>query len=156
MDFFEADIIKFLSCLNKHSVNYLLVGGFAVNINGINRATKDLDIWLADNLQNRKPFVDALIEYGIEGAEIFHTLPFIAGYTEIILDNGFVVDVMADLQFFKQDKFDECYKLANQFRITENLTIPVLQINTLIKEKEQSSRPKDKIDAEELKKIYRY
>lgn len=155
MDFFEEDIVKFLSCLNKHQVQYILVGGFAVNVNGINRATKDLDIWLADTTENRKPFVDALLEYGIEGAEVFHTLPFIAGYTEIVLDNGFVIDVMADLQFFKQDTFSECYAMASKFNITENITIPVLHINTLINEKEQSQRPKDKLDAEQLKKIYR-
>lgn len=155
MDFFEEDIIKFLSSLNNHSVEYILVGGFAVNVNGISRATKDLDMWLADTEKNRTTFVEALKEYGIEGAEIFHTLPFIAGYTEIILDNGFAVDVMADLQFFKQNTFKDCYKLATKFNITETLAIPVLHINTLIKEKEQSHRPKDKLDAEELKKLYK-
>ena len=93
MDFAEVEIIKFFKCLNSNKVNYILVGGFAVNIHGFNRSTSDLDLWLADTVENRTPFVNALSEYGIEGAEIFHTLPFIAGYTEIVLDNGIAIDI---------------------------------------------------------------
>ncbi len=155
MDFAEVEIIKFFKCLNTNHVKYLLVGGFAVNIHGFNRSTSDLDIWLDDSVENRTPFVNALLEYGIEGAELFHTLPFIAGYTEISLNNGFCVDVMADLQFFKQREFNECYTIAKEFNITNDVTVRVLHINTLIKEKEQSLRPKDKIDAEQLKKLYK-
>ncbi|MBL7933785.1 MAG: hypothetical protein JNL60_17915 [Bacteroidia bacterium] len=132
----------------------MLVGGFAVNIHGFGRTTGDLDLWLADTAENRIPFVNALKEYGIEGAEIFHTLPFIAGYTEIILDNGFAIDVMADLQFFKKDKFQQCYEFSTEFEISDDVLVKVIQLNTLIEEKEKSSRPKDKIDAETLKKLY--
>ena len=154
MDFFEENIIKFLKCLNNHKVNFIIVGGFAVNVHGFNRSTGDIDLWLADTKENRKPFVNALSEYGIEGADVFHNLPFIAGYTEIVLDNGFSVDVMADLQFFKQNTFDECYKMATEFNLTEDTSVKVLHINTLITEKEKSNRPKDNLDAIELKKIY--
>ena len=153
MDFTEVEIIRFFKCLNANNVSYILVGGFAVNVHGFNRSTGDIDLWLADTEENRKPFVKALTEYGIDGAEVFHTLPFIAGYTEIVLDNGFVVDVMADLQFFKQDKFNDCNKLAKEFKLTENVSIKVLHLNTLIEEKENSNREKDKLDAKELKRI---
>lgn len=155
MDFAEVEIIRFFKCLNSHKVNYILVGGFAVNIHGFNRSTSDLDLWLADTVENRIPFVKALSEYGIEGAEIFNTLPFIAGYTEIVLDNGFTIDIMADLQFFKHDKFKECYEAATEFKIAEDVTVKVVQLNTLIEEKEKSTRPKDQIDATTLKKLYR-
>ncbi len=155
MDFAEVEIIKFFKCLNSNKVNYILVGGFAVNIHGFNRSTSDIDLWLEDTVENRTPFVKALNEYGIEGAEIFHTLPFIAGYTEIILDNGFTIDIMADLQFFKQNNFKACYDASKDFRISEDVSLKVLQLNTLIEEKEKSNRPKDNIDAETLKKLYR-
>jgi hypothetical protein len=155
VDFSELDIIKFFKCLNSNKVSYILVGGFAVNIHGFNRSTGDIDLWLSDTVENRTPFVKALKEYGIEGAEVFNTLPFVAGHTEIVLDNGFTVDVMADLQFFKQDKFEECFKASKNFNITEDITIKVLQLNTLIEEKEKSNRPKDNLDADTLKKLYR-
>ena len=60
---------------------------------------------------------------------------------------------MADLQFFKHEKFGACYKMAENLSMNEKTTIKVLHINTLIEEKEKSDRPKDREDAEQLKKI---
>ena len=37
------DFRKFIECLNKYEVKYLLVGGWAVGIYGNPRATKDID-----------------------------------------------------------------------------------------------------------------
>lgn len=109
MDFFEEEIVRFLNCLNKNKVTNIIVDDFAVSLNGFNRSIKDLDLWLADTTENRKPFVAALTKYSVEGAEMFHKFPSTAGYAEIILDNGLAVEVMVDWQFFKQDKFIECY-----------------------------------------------
>ena len=33
--------------LNAHRVEYLLIGGYAVNYHGYPRATADMDIWIA-------------------------------------------------------------------------------------------------------------
>lgn len=41
-----ADFKEFLSVLNAHGVDYLLVGGYAVGIHGYPRATVDLDLWV--------------------------------------------------------------------------------------------------------------
>jgi hypothetical protein len=40
------DFREFLSLLNAHGVEYLLVGGYAVALHGYPRATIDLDVWL--------------------------------------------------------------------------------------------------------------
>jgi hypothetical protein len=42
----------FLILLNTHQVEYLLVGGFAVQYYGHARATQDLDIWIAPSPEN--------------------------------------------------------------------------------------------------------
>ena len=52
------------------------------------------------------------------------------------------------------ENFEECYHLAPEFNIFENIIVKVLHINTLIAEKEKSNRPKDNLDAQELKKLY--
>ena len=65
------------------------------------------------------------------------------------------IDLMSDLQFFKKENYDDCHRLANIFNLTNEVEIKVLHINTLISEKEQSKRPKDNIDADALKKLYR-
>jgi len=43
----------------------------------------------------------------------------------------------------------------NDFDLTEHIKIKVLHVNTLTSEKEQSKRPKDILDADALKKLYR-
>ncbi len=155
MDLFEDEIILFFKHLTQQEVSFILVGGLAVNYHGFNRSTGDIDIWINDSVENRKNFITALTNYGIEGAEVYTNLPFIAGYSELMLDNGMRIDLMSDLQFFKQENYNECFTLANKFDLTEDITIKVLHVNTLISEKEQSKRPKDTIDADALKKLYR-
>ena len=155
MDFQDDDIIAFFGALNKNNVHYILVGGFAVSMHGYKRGTDDVDVWMQDTELNRKNFVAALKSIGIEGAELFTELPFIAGYSEVILESGVKVDLMSDLQFFKQISFDECFSMAINAPLQDGTNVKVLHINTLISEKEQSKRPKDNLDAEELKKFYR-
>jgi hypothetical protein len=38
---------EFLECLNRAGVDYLLVGGYAVNHYGYHRFTEDIDFWIA-------------------------------------------------------------------------------------------------------------
>ena len=155
MTLFEEEIENFLIMLSKHEVRYLLVGGLAVNFHGYSRTTGDVDLWLDESQENRIKLVNALKEYNIEGAEAFLSHPLIAGYSELLLDNGIYVDFMSDLQFFKQNNFNECYEIADFFKINDTINVPVLHVNKLISEKQQSSRPKDKDDAEQLIKLHR-
>lgn len=155
MNLFEEEIENFLIMLSKHEVRYLLVGGLAVNFHGYSRTTGDVDLWLDESKENRIKLINALKEYKIEGAEAFLTHPLIAGYSELLLDNGIYVDFMSDLQFFKQNNFNECYEIADFFKINDTINVPVLHVNKLISEKQQSSRPKDKDDAEQLIKLHR-
>jgi len=155
MNLFEEEIEHFLIMLSKHEVRYLLVGGLAVNFHGYSRTTGDVDLWLDESKENRINLVNALKEYNIDGAEAFLTHPLIAGYSELLLDNGIYVDFMSDLQFFKQNNFNECYEIADFFKINETTNVHVLHVNKLISEKQQSSRPKDKDDAEQLIKLHR-
>lgn len=46
------DFKEFLKSLNSNSVEYLLIGGYAVSIYGYIRATNDLDIWVNISLEN--------------------------------------------------------------------------------------------------------
>jgi hypothetical protein len=50
---YDKDLLDFWISLINNNVEFLMVGGFAVNMHGYTRATKDVDIWIKDNLQNR-------------------------------------------------------------------------------------------------------
>lgn len=155
MDIFEEEIIELFQLLNKHSVKYILVGGLAVNYHGFSRTTGDVNLWLDETKENRIKIVAALKEKKIEGCETFLTYPLIAGYAEIQLNNGVYIDLMSDLQFLKQNNFNECYQMSDKFKINNETELIVLHINKLIEEKEKSTRIKDIEDAAQLKKMHR-
>ena len=46
------DFKEFLKLLNSNSVEYLLIGGYAVGVYGRIRATNDLDIWVNVSPEN--------------------------------------------------------------------------------------------------------
>jgi hypothetical protein len=52
--------------LNAHKVEYLLIGGYAVNYHGYPRATADMDIWIAVHPANADRIVAALKEFGFD------------------------------------------------------------------------------------------
>ena len=60
----NADYIDMLKCLNKAGVDYILVGGWAVNMYGYIRATVDLDIWILADAGNAKKVYAAVAEFG--------------------------------------------------------------------------------------------
>ena len=64
MDIFDEDILLLWKCLHQNDVRYIMIGGFAINLHGYSRATKDIDIWIEDTLNNRKKLRTALKEQG--------------------------------------------------------------------------------------------
>ncbi|MCZ4222696.1 hypothetical protein [Pedobacter rhodius] len=49
----NPEMLLLLKTFEQFNVNYLIVGGFAVNRYGYNRTTGDLDIYLKDTKDNR-------------------------------------------------------------------------------------------------------
>jgi len=60
------DFKEFLRLLNAHKVEYLLIGGYAVNYHGYPRATADMDIWIAVHPANADRVVAALKGFGFD------------------------------------------------------------------------------------------
>jgi hypothetical protein len=49
-----------LKLLNSNNVEYLLIGGYAVNIHGYVRMTNDMDVWVRPTPENAGRVVAAL------------------------------------------------------------------------------------------------
>src|SRR6266545_3880012 len=54
---------EFLACLNCAGVDYLLVGGYAVNHYGYHRFTEDIDFWIAVSDANFDRLLAAIREF---------------------------------------------------------------------------------------------
>lgn len=53
----NIDFKEFIQALNKHGIEYLLVGGYAVIYHGYNRTTGDIDIWVKKTEDNYRKLV---------------------------------------------------------------------------------------------------
>ncbi len=152
MDIFDEDILLLWKCLHQNDVKYIMIGGFAINLHGYSRATKDINIWIEDSLENRKKLRKALKEQGSGDYEPIERMQFIPGWTDFQLNMGFKLDVMVDVKGLDDIGFEECFKYAIVAEI-ENIPVRFLHYNHLITSKKAAGRARDLLDIEELEKI---
>lgn len=152
MDVFDEEILRFWKSLTDNNVRYIMVGGFATNINGYQRFTGDLDIWIDDTSDNRLSLRKAFNEFGLGDFEMIATMQFVPGWTDFRLPNGLQIDILTEMKGLEKYSFEECLKVAVLADI-EGIVVPFLHINQLIVNKKAVNRPKDQIDVSYLEKI---
>ncbi|TDG35741.1 hypothetical protein EZJ43_12010 [Pedobacter changchengzhani] len=148
----SPEMLLLLQTFQKHNVDYLIVGGFAVNRYGYNRTTGDLDIYLRDTVQNRKNLIESIDEMGYGRYDMLIDVPIIAGYCEIMMDDGMYADLMTDIPGLDKRKFDEYFQMATVDKIN-GIKARFLHYNHLLDNKRATNRPKDQLDVLELERI---
>jgi predicted nucleotidyltransferase len=152
MNIFDEYTFDLLDALLKNDVQFIVVGGYAVNFHGYRRTTGDIDLWIKpDNLKNktniikcfRKLLIEEDILIGIQELDFSKPVLFKDG------EEPFKIDFMT---FVSGVKFDEAWEqkiIAN----VDGLNIPFIHFNHLILTKISTGRPKDSIDIDQLQKI---
>ena len=64
---FPPDFKDFIEILNQRKVKYMVIGGWALGLHGWPRLTKDLDVWISVDPENRSIVRMALHEFGAPG-----------------------------------------------------------------------------------------
>ncbi len=135
-----------MNSLNAHHVEYLLIGGYAVNYHGYPRATADMDIWVAAHPANADKVVAALKEFGLDLPELSPEL-FLHPWQIVRLGLPPVrIEVSTTISGVD---FAECYAA----RVTDTLDgIPVciISLGHLKLNKKASGRHQDLADLEHL------
>jgi hypothetical protein len=154
---------KLFSSLNKATIKYMVAGGIAVNLYGIERATADLDIALELEEGNLLKFINVAEKLGLRPKIPVKLGDFIDPEKRRSwrMDKGmlvfslydpknpfFLIDIFTEIPF----DFDAIYKQRKKVKF-ENIFIPVVPIKELIAMKEKSDRPQDRADVFYLKKI---
>ena len=152
MDIFDEEIVLFWSFLCSHKVRFIMVGGFATNLNGYQRATDDIDVWIENTPENRKKLKNAFCAYTGQDYFMIERMQIIPGWTSFSLNNGFRLDFLIEMKGLEDYSFSECLELATIGKI-QHLEIPFLHINHLIANKKAVNRPKDQLDVIYLEKI---
>lgn len=135
--------------LNKHDVEYMLIGGIAVGFYGFPRATADIDFWYNPNLANFHKIISALDELGVDATSL-KELIFDPKKTFIRVPQvGFNTEFLPFIRGL--DTFNEA-KL-NAFKTdVGGVPVFVIGLTDLLKNKESLSRSVDLRDIEELRK----
>ena len=152
MDIFEEELLNYWRSLNKHEVRYIMVGGVALNLNGYQRTTDDIDVWIEDYPENRERYRSAFREYSGMDLPMMSTMQIIPGWTNFNLNNGLKLDLFLAMKGLEAFSFNECLKAANIAEIN-GVSVPFLHINHLIVNKKAVNRPQDQIDVIYLEKI---
>ncbi|MDT7919379.1 MAG: nucleotidyltransferase [Meiothermus sp.] len=146
MALLTPDFKEFLRFLNENRVRYLLVGGYAVGLHGYPRYTKDLDIWVEASQENAERVIKAIEDFGFASLELT---------PQDFLEPGVFVQIgypPVRIDLLTQPSgvvFAECYENREQIEV-DGLTIPVIGLEDLRKNKKASGRSQDLADLEKL------
>ena len=145
---FNDDFREFIDALNKHEVEYLLVGGYAVILNGYRRSTGDMDIWVNVTAENHKRLLKAFVAFGLPDSDITED-NFLKNDAMEVFSYGKSPVSINIMKNVKGLEFDAAFKVS---RIYEEggLKIRFIHLNTLIEAKKASGRHKDIDDIEKL------
>jgi hypothetical protein len=154
---------KIFSAMNQDRVKYMVAGGVAVNLYGIERATADLDIVVLLEEANLSKFVSVAKKLGLKPKIPVQLTDLIDAEKrrKWIKEKGMKVFSLFDPQnpFFLIDVFTEfdfpfrdVYERRNKIRF-ENTVIPLIPLDTLIEMKRGTGRPQDESDVYYLERI---
>jgi predicted nucleotidyltransferase len=140
------DFREFLKSLNANGVKYLLIGGYAVGFHGYPRATNDIDIFVAKDLENAERLVKSLVEFGFD-LEVLSTEIFTAERS--IVRMGVEPMKIEIANFISGVEFEEAYNDRVVGKIS-GLEITLISLRHLKINKKASGRYKDLNDLENL------
>ena len=151
MNIFIEEFRNVLKKLLEYKVDYMLIGGYAVNIYGYNRVTGDMDIWIKPDNNNKLLLLDSMAAMGFdeEGINAIKSWDFTQAQIFNIFEKPQQTEFMTHISGIK---YEEAKLTAIEVNV-DGLTIPLIHIQSLIKNKKASGRLKDLTDAAELEKI---
>lgn len=139
-----------IDALEKESVDYILIGGFAMVLYGMPRATQDLDIFIQNREENVEKLRTALFQL-FRDKSAFEITQFELNEYSVVrygTGGGFYIDILSKLE--DAFTFDDL-----NFEETEidGHTVKIATIETLYKLKEKTLRAIDKTDMFFLEQI---
>lgn len=145
----DQDFEDFVQLLNQHSVDYMVVGGYALAFHGKPRHTGDLDIWIDLSETNAEKMCAVIADFGMASLGL---------QTEDFLESGAItqigypplrIDILNEIDGVN---FKEAY--PNKLVIdVDGLPVNYISLDDLIQNKQASGRHQDISDIKSLKKL---
>ena len=150
--------IKIFEVLKEYSVDFVIIGGHAVNFHGYIRTTEDFDVIVKDDDENKKKLFHALSNINAcwitneinPETKIERTKPVTLSYMSnnhlmmLCTDYGFI-DIFDFIPGFPEIAVGEIFDASEEFK-----GLKYISLDWLIKIKQKSGRPRDLEDIEKL------
>ena len=140
-----------LCAFNAEGVEYMVVGGHAVNAYGVPRLTKDLDVFIRSNPSNSERVFRALARFGapLEGISPGD----FCGNPDEIFQIGVEPNRVDLLQGISGVDFESAWERRVLLEVEESVHVPFLSIEDLLANKRTSARLQDLADVQHLTKM---
>lgn len=140
----------FIELLNKHKVQYILVGGVAVFSHGYERSTGDVDLWINPASENMKKVIEAIRDFGFDTSSI-EDHEFTPADSPIKLVQGDnKIDIIHHLT--NVISFEEAWKKVTKEE-RDNFHFYLINYYHLEQIKLAAGRLKDLADVDEMRKL---
>jgi hypothetical protein len=147
----SPDFKELLRIFKNYNIRYLIVGGYAVMKYSEPRFTKDLDVFIATDQNNATGVYKALKEFGAPLENLTSKDFSQKGYFYQMGRPPLRVDIMMSIPGIE---FDQAWE-NREFVELDDLTVYFISRSDLIRSKEASGRPQDKMDVDKLKEAER-
>ena len=143
----EKDFLDFISLCNKHEVDYLVIGGYAVAVHGYPRYTKDIDVSIGVSDENGKAMVKVMKEFGFGSLNLIKDDFTKKGGVIQLGYEPLRIDIINDLGGVS---FEEAFK-NKKVVLYVGVSINFISYEDLISNKKLAARSQDIVDIEKLK-----
>ncbi|HVF70648.1 MAG TPA: nucleotidyltransferase [Chthoniobacterales bacterium] len=140
---------KLLVSLARAGVNFIVVGGVAVALNGFVRTTEDVDILIARSKENVERLLGALAFFGQGHARDLAYEDFDEAEGAVRVIEDFPLDIFTVM---RGQAYGDLIRQSRQTEI-QGTTVNFLGAEGLIRLKQPSAREKDQIDIAALRKL---
>lgn len=155
--------LDLFSKLEAYQVDYLLIGGLAVSLHGVERATMDIDITVDMQPDNLCHLVACAKDLGLKPVapvplESLNNIALLKQWHSeknmqaFAMRTDELAGVTLDVLLFTAIDFEDMHQRAVYFEVG-NVRIPVVSIDDLIGLKQAAGRAIDLSDIEHLQKI---
>ena len=148
---FLKEFDKIIKSMLDHEVEFLIIGGYAVNFHGYGRATGDIDFLLRDDNVNKNKFIKMLEaeNFNKESVNKVGELDFTEANVFHIGKPPKRIDFLTKISGVN---FDDAWD-KKEYLFADNYKIPFIDLQNLVLSKIANDRSRDKTDIEELQKI---
>lgn len=148
MSRWNADFLDLLTALNAADARYLLVGGHAVGLFALPRATKDFDLWVEASRDNATRVISALRAFGAPMGALTTDDLASPGNGFRMGDPPYRIEVLTMVSGLE---FADAWPRRQRYDL-DGVPCYVIALDDLIANKRAAGRPQDLADVQALQR----